>query len=792
MSQYNTGNPVPSSAIPDVWDNNESIDSFVNSEKLKLTTRVGIEYDTIAGIQKKSDDQLNAAALAFSEQISSQETNFNSSQIDKEHRFQQFLLSSGYVFLGNYVDGPFQFSARNQYIRYNNQYYRLNAATNVGFTTTGTTAASFANDVTHFVLMDGDTLRQNLGSGEGFNLVGQVSSFPSLREVVPSSAGQKILLASHDPAEGWFALALPPQGFGEFVAKAGIAVDDGGYICVPTGQTAYYWQRIIENETLCAEYYGARCDSTRTAAGTDCADALNRMFATAIANNFAVEFSAKTYSSDILERGYYISKTVVATGINVIKGNPVFHVDSEVFDQSTSKYALLLGDPNTNFSTIQNGLIFSTISVRDIGKRHTPMRGIYVKYTGAYGTFLRALDINGTGIELAPVYDSEFVAVMERCGNVNEYSLLTNPNGDECNAITFPYILCHDAYHKGLYVAGSKIVIDNIHAEANAVLTTDDGYTGLTGATTSTGLKYVNHVIYLTDGHLGNASFNDYAYANNKTYYGDQNTLNGSAGSHVAIALVESTCSNVNNKITTSRGGNKARTSLFSANTWSTVDLITGGYVYFEGTARMAVNMADINTIFSWSAYTEIRGGRVLNWGSRFIGKLKDVRIDTTLSADDSSYIDATRCNFPNGITHISASPLNRFNDCDIPTLSLTTANSAEVAEFNNSRIGATGGVTLANGTSAYIKNLTFKGCILRNAWNSDGAFSILRFIGTDNTPAGSAYSLTGWSRPRFTAPGTIVHQPKAAYTTGDIIQAVCLTLPSDGNATWQNIAVAE
>lgn len=183
MSQYNTGNPVPSSAIPDVWDNNESIDNFVNSEKLKLTTRVGIEYDTIAGIQKKSDDQLNAAALAFSEQISSQETNFNSSQIDKEHRFQQFLLNSGYVFLGNYVDGPFQFSARNQYIRYDNQYYRLNATTDVGFTTTGTDATSFANDVAHFVLMDGDTLRQNLGSGDGAKLVG------GLNYVTPEMSG---------------------------------------------------------------------------------------------------------------------------------------------------------------------------------------------------------------------------------------------------------------------------------------------------------------------------------------------------------------------------------------------------------------------------------------------------------------------------------------------------------------------------------------------------------------------------------------------------------------------------
>ncbi|MFA1658134.1 hypothetical protein ACDX32_01665 [Klebsiella quasipneumoniae] len=91
---------------------------------------------------------------------------FNAAQQERADQFQQFLLSSGYVFLGDYEDGPFQFSARNQYIRYNYQYYRLNAATDVGFTTTGTDATSFANDVTHFVLMDGDTLRQNLGSGE--------------------------------------------------------------------------------------------------------------------------------------------------------------------------------------------------------------------------------------------------------------------------------------------------------------------------------------------------------------------------------------------------------------------------------------------------------------------------------------------------------------------------------------------------------------------------------------------------------------------------------------------------
>ncbi|QOK32088.1 hypothetical protein IFY65_02009 [Klebsiella pneumoniae] len=57
MTQYNTGNHVPSSAMPDIWDNNATIDEFVNSPELTLTTRTGTERDTLAGIQKKSDDQ---------------------------------------------------------------------------------------------------------------------------------------------------------------------------------------------------------------------------------------------------------------------------------------------------------------------------------------------------------------------------------------------------------------------------------------------------------------------------------------------------------------------------------------------------------------------------------------------------------------------------------------------------------------------------------------------------------------------------------------------------------------
>ena len=145
--------------------------------------------DTIRG-EQVTNLTLDGMETRFQTAQNERETEFEASQADKEARFQQFLLSSGYQFLGDYENGPFQFSARNQYIRYNNQYYRLNAATDVGFTTTGTDATSFASDVSHFVLMDGDTLRQELASG----VVGAGDAMLAVKQPFPGS----LLRTQHD------------------------------------------------------------------------------------------------------------------------------------------------------------------------------------------------------------------------------------------------------------------------------------------------------------------------------------------------------------------------------------------------------------------------------------------------------------------------------------------------------------------------------------------------------------------------------------------------------------------
>ncbi|WP_216352628.1 hypothetical protein [Klebsiella michiganensis] len=195
MPFYLTGNPVPSASVLDIRDNSQNLDLALNDITSSFwSDRLGRSRMSWFGLESAFTVKLSDFESRFSTQIVEQETTFDASQADKENRFQAFLDSSGYVFLGDYEDGPFQFSARNQYIRYNNQYYRLNAATDVGFITTGTDATSFANDVTHFVLMDGDTLRQNLGSGDGAKLVGRCAHFTALRATEPDADRQWITL----------------------------------------------------------------------------------------------------------------------------------------------------------------------------------------------------------------------------------------------------------------------------------------------------------------------------------------------------------------------------------------------------------------------------------------------------------------------------------------------------------------------------------------------------------------------------------------------------------------------
>ncbi|MFR5258462.1 MAG: hypothetical protein ACLTFW_26430, partial [Klebsiella pneumoniae] len=123
MALYKTGNPVPSSAMPDVWDNNATIDEFVNSDDLSVTTRVGIVRDTMSGMQKKSDDQRILASVALTEQMNSQQSAFNADQQDRANQFEQAISLIGWQELGDWSVG-ITVDNRNQIIWYGNSWYR--------------------------------------------------------------------------------------------------------------------------------------------------------------------------------------------------------------------------------------------------------------------------------------------------------------------------------------------------------------------------------------------------------------------------------------------------------------------------------------------------------------------------------------------------------------------------------------------------------------------------------------------------------------------------------------------
>ncbi|SXY82228.1 Uncharacterised protein [Klebsiella pneumoniae] len=237
MSTYKTKNPLGSAAVRDLYDNAENVDKFVNDRtKEELEDRLGVLRKTWHGME-----------MIFSRFIDY-----------ITGRGEQAVAAIGWQELGNWAVG-LAVDNRQQIVYYNGSWYKYlgelehviagDSPENDG----GVWSA--ANPTGKWSNIGDAALRSNLGSGEGFALVGQVSSFTALRSVVPSYEGQSILLRAHPV--GWAAMSHGPVGGGEFISRRGSAEDDGGYICVPTGQSEYYWQRIPKNPgKVCATEFG--------------------------------------------------------------------------------------------------------------------------------------------------------------------------------------------------------------------------------------------------------------------------------------------------------------------------------------------------------------------------------------------------------------------------------------------------------------------------------------------------------------------------------------------------------
>lgn len=123
-----------------------NLDKLVNDrESESLPDRFDVLRRTWFGMEKAHDRQMQS----------------------QENRFDTFIASSGCEVIGDYTAGPLTLTEYNQLIRYNNELYKLTAATDIPYTTAGNTDETWTSaDSLHFVSVGDAALRQNLGSSE--------------------------------------------------------------------------------------------------------------------------------------------------------------------------------------------------------------------------------------------------------------------------------------------------------------------------------------------------------------------------------------------------------------------------------------------------------------------------------------------------------------------------------------------------------------------------------------------------------------------------------------------------
>ncbi|HBM3076841.1 TPA: phage tail protein [Klebsiella oxytoca] len=198
------------------------------------------------------------------------------------------------------------------------------------------------------------------------------------------------------------------------------------------------------------------------------------------------------FGLDLRGGPWRITQTVDLTSVRSIISdwNGRFLVDPQKFmAKHAANYVITFGNPDTDFRS--DRAVYTCVHgvlgvVSD--NRNTELNGVWFKGALLKIDAVRAVNFNGAGIKLSAVWDSVFLSLSgELSGNVSNYQVSIVSGGDTSNCLFVGRIQSERAYHKCLQVACIRSVIQTIHAERTAILTTDDGASGL-----SSGLKYLN------------------------------------------------------------------------------------------------------------------------------------------------------------------------------------------------------------------------------------------------------------------------------------------------------------
>jgi len=152
MTTYNTGNPLGSAAVKDLYDNAENFDSALNDPAAdSWTDRLGRVRKTWSGMERQFTGFMDESNQTFS-----------SFMQGSQEAFAEFLVSSGYQDIGDYGPG-IVITARNQVFWRDGELYRVAADTPLPYTTTG----DWLSEGGSFVSVGDASLRQELANVSG-------------------------------------------------------------------------------------------------------------------------------------------------------------------------------------------------------------------------------------------------------------------------------------------------------------------------------------------------------------------------------------------------------------------------------------------------------------------------------------------------------------------------------------------------------------------------------------------------------------------------------------------------
>ena len=157
MTIHATFNPIGSTNPKDLIDNAQNLDYLILGPALLYPDRRSVNRLSWAGIE-----------ASFAAAQAQRDLEFDASQVDKETRFDSFIQSWGYDYLGDYdVDGPLTITEYNQVFAKDGGFWKATAPLQLPYTTTG----NWASESGFFVFSGDAVIRQDLASDTGAELV---------------------------------------------------------------------------------------------------------------------------------------------------------------------------------------------------------------------------------------------------------------------------------------------------------------------------------------------------------------------------------------------------------------------------------------------------------------------------------------------------------------------------------------------------------------------------------------------------------------------------------------------